>query len=245
MTGTQLATLFRRYTRTTSTTYTDANALVDTNNVKNEICSLISQKNQQIFLMTATDNLVASTVTAREYALPDDVLNGIATIEAAFESASPTVFVPVLPYPGGIHRLMREINGITESKITNAFSNETPRYILTRRGIYILSGTISAVTSGLRLRYTLYPADLANLTGNTGLHINPTTTSFGVPLQFHELWARRVSIVYKQQQPKPIPLSDYEKSYPADLQNQLDAISNDDLGGEIFGSIPKDTGEQY
>ena len=200
--------------------------------------SRISQRNEQLWIIPATDDLVASSVTAREYALPDDVLNHIVTVEAAFDTAQATVFKVIRPYPGGLQRLIRQLDGLTEAKITNEFSNDTPYYFLTRRGIYIVSGTISVLTNGLKIRYRKYPADLASLTGTTGLHVDPTTTTFGVPLQVHELWARRISIMYKQGRARPIALTDLEKAFEPDFENQLAALSDDDLGAEIIGSIP-------
>lgn len=244
MTGTQLATLIRRYTGTTSTTYTDANVLVDVNNVKDEFSAEIVKRNEQLFMITATDDLVASSVTAREYALPDDLLGHIFTVEATLDESDSSVFIPVLPYPGGLQALLRNIDGITETKITNQFTNEEPKYVLTRRGIYLLSATIdsdlvsSNGTDGLKIRYRLYPADLANLTGTTGLHVDPTTTSFGIPLAFHELLARRVSIIWKSSRPKPIELSSLEKDFDKDFKKALDLISDDDYGREEFGLLP-------
>ena len=238
MTGTQLATRIRKYTGTTSTTYTDAQALADVNVVKDEIAAQIAQRNPQKFIIPATFDLVASTVTAREYSFPSDVLNHIVTLELALDTAQPTVFVPCTPYPGGLQKLLRDLNGITEAKITNLFTNEEPHYVLQRDGILILSGTISALSGGGKLRYRLYPADLASLSGSTDLSLDPTTTSFGMPKNFHELWARRTSIFYKTMRPNPMPLSALEKVYETDLKVQLDAISESDLGGEDFGWLP-------
>ena len=237
MTGTQLATLIRKKTKTTTATYTDAELLLDVNNVKDELSSLIAKRNEQMFMMTVLDNLVASATT-RKYALPTDMLNNIFTIEAALDSAQPTVFVPVLSYPGGLQRLLRNLDGITEAKITNYFTNEQPRYILEGNDLMILSGTITALANGLKIKYRLYPADLANLTGSTDLSLNPTTTSYGIPKNFHELWARRVSIVWKSDRPKAVPLSALELNYKEDLKEQLDAISESDYGEEIIGSLP-------
>lgn len=238
MTGTQLATLIRRYTGTNSTTYTDAQVLVDVNNVKDEIASLIAGRNEQKFIVPAAFDLVASSVTAREYSFPTDILNHIVTVELALDTANPTVFVNARPYPGGLQRLVRQIGGITESKITNAFTNDYPYYIIMRDSVFILSGSISALANGGKLRYRLYPADLANLSGSTDLSLDPTTTSFGFPKGFHELWARKVSIINKSQRPNPIKLSALELNYENDLEKQLSAISDSDLGSEVFGSLP-------
>ena len=207
MTGSELATTIRKYTGTNSTTYTDAVMLLDVNNVKNELGVVLEKRNSQYFVVPTLFDLVASSITAREYPLPDDVLSKIVSVQLAFAAATPLAYLTATPYVGGFQQLIRDIQGFTEANITGYFSITAPRYYLTRRGIYILSGAITAVTNGGKLFYKAFPADLANLTGSTGLHIDPTTTTFGVPLQLHELWARRVGIPWKSQRPKPIPLS--------------------------------------
>ena len=238
MTGAELATRARKYTGTTSTTYGDTQLLADVNVVKDELAAEIVRRNDQMFVIPSTDALVASSVTAREYALPDTVLGHILTVEAAFDSTQATVFVPILPYPGGLQAVLRNLDGITEAKITNLFNNQEPKYYLTRRGIYILSGTISTVSGGSTIRYRKYPADLANLNGSTGLHLDPTTSTFGMPLAVHEIWARRVSIIWKSSRPNPIKLSPLEEDYDKDLEKALRLLSRDDYGEEEVGLLP-------
>src|SRR3990167_6472842 len=244
MTGTELAAKIRYYTKTSTATFSNGDMLPIVNSSKDELAGLAVIKNEDLFIVPSTVPLVASTVTAREYPLPDDMLNELVTVEIGLKDTDNTVYVPVRPYPGGMQQLLIDLNGITESKITDYFNNEKPRYILTRRGLYILSGSITSthVTNAnlLKLRYRLYPADLANLTGSAGLQVDPTTTSFGVPISLHELWARRVSIIWKQSRPKPIPLSDFEKLYNSDLQVSLNGLAKNDLGQELFATVPYD-----
>ncbi len=247
MTKTQFTTEIRRKTGTTSTTLTDAVLLPIVNFSKDEIASRIVERDAKAnyFVVPATQDLVASSITAREYAWPEDVLNHIVTVECAFDSASPTVYVEARPYPGGITELAKNINGITEAKITANFTNEEPFYFIYRRSIFILSGTISAVTNGLKVRYRTFPADLADLSGSVDLGIDPSTTTFGIPKQFHELWARLVSIYWKTDRPNPLPLSPKEQAYESDLEKLLSGIFDNDLSDELLGSIPYDDGSQY
>ena len=239
MTGSELNTIIRRYTGTDTTSYTAANCLLDVNNIKNDFAARIAQRNEEAFIIPTLYDLVASSITAREYPLPDDMLSHIATVEIAVDSAiSPLGYVPVRPYPGGLQSALVNTGGLTEAKIIQVFTNTKPFYFITRKGIYILSGTLSAVTSGLKVRYRLYPADLANLSGSTGLHVDPTTTSFGMPLQFHELWARAVSILWKSQRPKPMPLSKKELDFDNDFELALQAFEENDLAEEHIGSLP-------
>lgn len=202
---------------------------------KDEIASLIVEKNNGMFLVPTTFNLVSNQ---REYGLPDDLLNRMHKVEIKFSSTSsrfPSTF-------------MKDWRGSeTESEIVKYFTNEQGGFghTIRRRALFILSGTIAAVTGGGRLWYHAYPADLANLSGSTDLAIDPSTTTFGIPKQVHELIARRVAIEFKGSQPKPIPLNAMEKNYSIDLETQLVAMSTVDNSAEFIGDdLPKsDTGD--
>lgn len=231
MTGTQLAALIRYKTRTNSTTFTDADMLPLVNIFKDEISSMIVERNAGYFLIPSTFDLV---LNQREYSFDDTILNRLHKVEIKFvstDSRFPATFIK--DYSGSE----------TESEIVKNYSNSPGgfAYTIRRRGIFILSGTIIAVTAGGRMWWHKYPADLANLTGSTALEIDPSTTTFGFPRQFQELLARQVSIEYKGRQPKPIPLSKKELQYERDLEIQLNAIASIDNSGEIIGEFP--TGE--
>ena len=232
--------------------------MVTANEAKNELALKIVEANPQYFTVPVLFDLVASSVSAREYPWPDDILSRLVTVEADFDTGnSPLKYRPLKPYPGGMERLVDDIGGVTEANIIANFSNDDANtcgtvlncgayYVTTRRGIYILSGSIVAVTNGGKLRYRVYPADLANLQGSTGLHLDPTTTTFGVPLQFHNLWADLCSIKYKTERAKPIPLSEWETAYPTRLDEALRSIANEDQRAEMFGSLPSyDNGFLY
>ena len=228
MTGTELATLIRYKTKTNSTTFTDAQMLPLVNLFKNEIASLIVEQNNGMFLVPCVFNLVADQ---REYGLPDDLLNRMHKLELKFVSTDSR-------FPA---KYIKDYYGSeTESEIVKNYSNAEGEfgYTIRRRAVLILSGTIIAVTSGGRLWYHAFPADLANLAGSTDLAVDPSTTTFGFPRQFHELLARAVSIEYKGSQPKPIPLNKKELQYELDLKLQLDAISTIDNSAEIIGEFP-------
>ena len=228
MTSTQLNTLINYKAKTNDTTFTQADKLVLVNLFKDEIASLVVERNAGYFLIPATFDLVADQ---REYAFSDNQLNRMHKLEIKFSSSDSR-------FPSNY---IKDYNGSeTESEIVKNFSNSFGGFAHTirRRGVFILSGTISAVTGGGRLWFHLYPADLANLTGSTDLASEPSTTTFGFPRQFHELLARRVVIEYKGRQSKPIALSPMENNFERDLQKQLDAISSVDNSGEVIGEMP-------
>jgi len=237
MTGTQLAALIRYKTTTNSDTFTDAKMLPLVNIFKDEIASKIIGKDAGYFLIPATFDLVASS-TSREYAFPNTMLNRMHKLEIKFVSTDarqPSRYIKDYQ------------DSETESEIVQNFSNARGGFAHTirRRAVFVLSGTIIAVTGGGRLWYHEYPADLADLTGLTELDIDPSTTTFGFPQQFHELLARRVSIEFKSARPKPPPLSRHELNYENDLTEALAGLIPVDSSGEIIanGLSTEETGD--
>lgn len=228
MTGTELATLIRLKTKTNSTTFENPDMLVYVNLLKNEIASRIQRARANIFDITKTLDSVASSVTAREYAIEEDVLNYLVDIQMKFTDSGDYV---------NVHHLARYHykDALQETKIVAEFNNTEPRYFIRQDKIYILSGTIIVVTDAIMYVYSLTPADLANLTGSTELSIN-TSSSNGMPEEFQELWARRVSIEYKDN--NSIKLSQKERAYDKDLQEALDDFSTENLEGAIIGALP-------
>ena len=228
MTGTTLAALIRFKTKNNSVTFSDANMLPLVNIFKDEIASKIVERNAGYFLVPSTFDLVADR---REYAIGDDLLNRIQKVELKFSSSDsrfPSIYIK--DYLGSE----------TESEVVKNFSNAQGGFAHTirRRALFILSGTIVAVTGGGRIWLHTFPADLTVLTGSTGLEVDPSTTTFGFPRQFHELLARRVGIEWKGSQPKPIPLTEKELAFESDLKIQLDALTPVDNSGEIVAEMP-------
>lgn len=242
LTGTTLNSLINYYCKTVDGTFTQANKLVLVNLVKDEIAGRITDKDESYFILPYTFNLVASTIDAREYSLQDDMMSNLVSVELAFDGTqSPLQYVRAIKTT--LQTAIDVTGGLTEGNITNNYNNTIPYYFVYRRSIYILSATISAVTNGGRIRYRVFPADLANLTGTVNLNVDPTTTSFGMPQQFHELWARRVAILWKSQRPNPIKLSPFELDYENDLKFKLDELKRDDLSEEILGLLPNTSRE--
>jgi len=200
--------------------------LVLVNLMKDEIASRIQQVRQTIWNIPALDDLV---LNQREYAFPEDVLNSIVSLELKFTATGKYV-------PADTLARRHYKDALEESKIVNNFDNLNPKYFLRRKAIYILSGSIIAVTDGIKLVYNAFPVNLANLTGVVELSVDPTITTHGFPREFHELWARRVSIEYKDANNKR--LSKKELDYDEDLEKALDDFSTADLSASIIGSLP-------
>ena len=203
------------------------------NFVKDEISSLIVDRDSRMFLMPATDDLLGGN-NQREYSIPDDRLNRIQLVNLKFTSTD--AYQPA--------KSIKDYQGSeTESEITSVFSNDKGEfaYTIRRRALFVLSGTIVTVTDGIKMWYNVYPADVSDLSSTTDLETDPTTTSHGFPRQFHELLARRVSIEWKNAQPTPIALSRAELNYENDLEKQLAAITREDSSLEIIAEFPDST----
>lgn len=239
MTETQLTALIRtNYTKTTTATLPNAELQPLMNAAKDEIASLITEKKPHAFTIEHLDTFTAAQ---RRITLPNGILNFISYVEIAFKNESPLPYVKV-------RRMKREdyAKALVEANINGDFTNDEPWYFIENGALYLLSGKIDSTTlgfstlaSGVRIVASVWPEDFgASLNGSSELSNPPSTTTFGFPRQFHELLARRVSIMWKQLRPKPIPLSALELNYERDLQKQLDAISMDDLSEEIIGRLP-------
>ena len=227
MTRLGLATNIRFKTRTNTTTFADATMLPLVNAKKDELASRIQQVRPEIWNIPTLDDLVADQ---REYAFPSDVLNNLVRLELKFSSSGDYVLAKSID----LHTYR---DALQESKIVNDFDSEEPRYFIRRKAIYILSGTIAAVTNGIRLYYNSFPANLADLTDDTtDISVDPSTTTHGFPREFHELLARGVSIEYKGA--NNVKLSPLELKYEIDLAKQLDDFSVPNLDHEIFGALP-------
>ena len=240
MTPAQLNTYVNRIARTNDTTFTQADKLILANLYKDEISSAISKKHTTYFHLTALQNLVASsTLASREYAFPTAVMNNLLWLEVAFTTDTPLKYIKVPP----ISRYALK-HALTEAQITNNFSNEAPRYLRRARFIVLLSGTVIAVTSGMRVTYVRWPSDLANMTeASTDMDTDPSSTTFGFPRRFHQLLGDRMGIHYKET--NTIKLSKHDLGYEDRLETALNEINVEDNYEEMIGEVPVDEGMDY
>lgn len=268
MTALKLAKKIRAYTKQSSTSLSDADALLLLNDVKNDLAEQISTRDiKGNYFIFPTPTLYTLTASTRIYAMPATLLNHIYSVEIAFSSTTDSFgqlkYVLAFPddyrrlglawteaniqanYTNGGGSLWIDANGTTTGQVVG------PNYEIRGNQLYILSGDISSTTlggstvaNGIRLTYRQFPVDLAALTDDTtDLSVNPSSTTFGFPTQFHELWARKASIDWKAEHPGAVPPSALDASYAADLEAKLSGMENNDLSGEIIGRLPYQTGQ--
>lgn len=233
MTPAEFTTYVRFMTRSTSATFTDANLLALMKIRQDEIARAILKADEDILLIPQYADLVASSITAREYPQPQDILSRIKRVEAKLDG---TNFIKLFELDITEHD--KSIS--TEADIVANFGNLEGEafFDLLRKSLYIYSGTISAVTDGLRVYVNTYPAPITDLTDTTDMSNDPSTTTHGIPRAMHEIWARGVIIDYKSSREKPIPLSEKELSYKMDLQESIEALKSGNLDRETTGKLP-------
>lgn len=235
---TEFATYVRFQTKTDSTTLTDAELVALANVKKDDIAKEIAKTNEDIFGMYYLRDLEAGV---REYSFPSDILSNIKAVEAKVALAG-TEFKKFTEFD------MTAYKGTTvESKIRQAFSGKY-QFDIFRKSLWLYTGEeIVAVTDGLKLWAIQYPADLteAKLASTDDMSVQPTTTSHGMPKEAHEIWARAVIIEYKNSKEKPIPLTERELNYQADLQMVLNALKGTNLDRQNQGTVPYNDGSNY
>lgn len=212
----------------------DTRILLLANVFKDEISKDINKANADIFGTIFTRDLEANR---REYAMPDEILSNIKTVEVKLDGSNQLRLTQF--------DLNSDKRPTNEANILLNFANR-PKFDIYRRALWIYSGeAIKKVVGGLILRAIIYPADFTDLTDETDMAVDPSETTFGFPRQFHELLARRVSIAYKTGLDKPRPLSEKEKLYEADLAKAVGSISNQDLDSSVIMKVPTNNGQQY
>lgn len=233
---TTFASLVRSYTKTNSTTFTDAEILLLANVIKDDQAVEIGKRvGEDYFGMRFTRDLVADQ---REYELPAEIMSRMKYMEAKLDGSNWEKM-----YETDLLQYQKTTN---EATILLEFANRKPSFDLWDKSFIIYSGSaITAVTGGLKLWAIIYPADFANLTSSDDMATNPTTTSHGFPREFHKLLAVAVSIEYKTTQTRPIPLSKKEQSYEVDFENKINSLKGANEDRNFVPTVPYDDGSNY
>ena len=236
MTLAKLTSYVRRKTKTDSTTYPDADLLADANIIKDDIAGEIIKANEDYFGIPATTNLVADQ---RVYPFPDDILGNIKRIEVAFETDTPLAFIKITELD-----LTRYKKGMNEAAIIHNFSNADGEafFDIYRKALRIFSGTIIAVTKGLKLWYTQYPADFTDLTSTVDMSVDPSTIKAGFPRPLHRVLATGIIVDFKTSKEVPMALTEGEELYEFKLHQSIGTLKGMNLDREVQGTIPYEDG---
>ena len=237
MTPAEFASHVRFMTRTNATTFSDAQILALMKIRQDEIANDILDADEDILLIPQYANLVANQ---REYALPTNMLASIKRVEAKLDG---THYIRLKELD--ISSLKYSV--ITESLITENFSNEDGGafFDLTRKAIYIYSGTITSVVAGLRAWVNTWLTPITDLSSATDMSIDPSSTTHGIPREMHEIWARGVIIDWKASREKPVPLTERELSYNVDKLKYINSIKPQFRDRETIATLPYDDGSSY
>ena len=239
MTPVQFAEYVRLKTRTDSTTFTNDDIVIFMRQRQDDIAQEVLKAKEDILLIPQVDDLVASSITAREYSVPVDILSRLKRIEAKLDG---TTWTPLTE----IDLTDIRVSIATETEITNTFNNsrvskQNPggaRYDIIRKSIFIYSGTITATTDGLKMWCNTWPTAITNLALTGDMSVDQSTTTHGIPRALHHLWAKGVIIDYKTSKEKPIPLTEREPFYEGDLRKAIETLRHGNLDREVTGDLP-------
>lgn len=232
MTPAEFATHVRFMTRTNSTTFTDAEILALMKIRQDELSKDILDADEDILLIPQYTSLVADQ---REYPLPQDMLASIKRVEAKLDG---TNWIKL----NEMDIVSISYSLLTESEITQNFNNQEGGafFDLTRKSLYIYSGTITAVTDGLKVWVNTWPTAIGDLSATDDMSQDPSTTTHGIPRELHEIWARGVIIDWKGSRENPIPLTEKELSYRVDKIAAINSLKPQNRGRNGIATIPNE-----
>jgi len=235
----KFAAYVRYKTKTNATTFPDEEMLSYMAFRQEELAQSILKTDEDILLIPQTADLVASSITAREYPLPQDILSRIKRVEAQLNG---TDWIPLTE----IDITQIDSSLATEDEITSMFNNSQvskgnpngARFDILRKSIFIYSGTITATTDGLKVWCNTWPTPVTDLSASADMSQDPSTTTHGIPRAMHKLWATGVIIDYKESKEKPIPLNETELYYEKDLQKAIATLKHGNLDREVIAELP-------
>lgn len=237
MTPAKMAEYIRYKTRTNSTTLTNADLIILANAVKDKLVWRALEADEDLFLVPTYLNLVADQ---REYPLHSDLLSRIKRVEAKLDG---TNFIKLYEFDLPQHTYPIS----TEADIVAHFGNtEGDAYFDIMRGsIWIYSGTITAVTSGLKIWLNTIVADITSMVSTTDMSVDPTTTTHGIPRALHKPLADGIVIEWKQSKEKPIALSDTELRWDLEVDRAVSSLKRANYDRNVIGLLPEDDGSDY
>lgn len=239
MTPVQLAESIRFRVKGNATTVPDADIIREFNIQKDNLVKrVVDEVDEDVFGKIMKTSLVADQ---REYSLPQSSTEGeralkITRVEAQFDpDETARVKLIEIPYQSAKH-------GLTEDQIVGNHSNEYPnaKYELFRDAIYILSGTIVAVTNGLWIWISGYPDDISSLASTNDMSYPATTTTIPIPEPLHYLLMLKTTVVMKTTGDKQVPLEGDETKIDFIEERLIKSLKGKNRDRQIISRIPDD-----
>ncbi|PIV90878.1 hypothetical protein COW46_00875 [Candidatus Gracilibacteria bacterium CG17_big_fil_post_rev_8_21_14_2_50_48_13] len=238
MNGIQFAALVRTTTNQDSATFPDARMVAYTNAALEELVPRVESVNEGFFTMEYYHDLVADQ---RLYTFPDDMMNRMEKLAIKFETWDGYKWCEE-------DRLSMTGLPADEATIRAQYSDSRPKFWLRREGLYILTGSaIPDATDGIQFWAKKYPNDISatTLAQSFDMSIAPAADGVGIPRLMHRVLAMRVSIMYKEDRDRPLPLTQAEQNFEFHVQKMLDSIGGQNLERSITPRFPYDDGSQY
>jgi len=230
MSPADLSAYVRLKTRTNSTTLTNADLLILTNVVIDDVIARALEVDEDIFLVPTYMNLV---LNQREYPLHSNILSRIKRVEGKLDG---TNYIKLFSFDLLDHD--KPVTG--EANITSNFSNDEGEayYDIMRKALWVYSGSITAVTDGLRIWVNTWPSLLTDMTSSTAMETDPSTTAHGIPRELHKVIATGVIIEWKGSREKSIPLNERELKWEFSLEKAIQVLKKSTYDREIIGNLP-------
>lgn len=172
-------------------------------------------------------------VLTREYNLPSDMIPRLGKVYAKLNGTKWTLLK---------HYDLQEAGVLEEDRILEKFSNVegVAGYTIFRGSLILLTGEIEAgVTNGLRI-WTYSFSSLITSIPAVGSDDDVEFDVYGIPETLHELFATALSLEWKSNQERPIPLTSMEQNYYALYRERIDALKGLDRSKSIQFSRPAD-----
>lgn len=239
MNGLQIDRLLSAYTKQTSkTVFPNETRIAFLNVAKDEVCKKAEEINEGYFTMEQYLDLVDGR---RQYALPSWIMNRVESVSVKMTGWEDYRIANEVM----LSMLDRDIN---EEMIVQTYSDRPPSFLIRRTSLYLLTASpVVDSVDGLHMWAKMWPADKAeaDLSGNVDWSVAPTDNSVGIPRTLHELIVRRASILYKNSLDRPIPLTEQEGLYGADLKDAIDGMANQNIMRSITPIFPYNDGSNY
>lgn len=253
MIGTEFRDYIRFLTKTNSATFADAEVILISNTVKDDMATMIVDIGEDYFGMPFKRALV---VNQREYPLPSTspniLMSNIKHVEIKNDAdPAATKFTKMLTLD-----LEQYDRSTDEQTIRNTFQGLAPHYDIFRNSIWLYTGDpIVTVVGGLKVWGPQWPTNLGipDLSGVTDLSVDPSSTESGFPREFHELWGRKTAITWKEAQPGGQKLlTPFDLRWEVDIKEKLDEIRPRSKTEQFIGRLQStdkfsnvDTGHNY